>query len=169
MNKNRKKFIVCFIGVIFLILTIILVILIKQHKFTTSELSGGIISEGLLPGYTREQIEEILQLKADKSSFSFEVNSRPVFNDGKSEGNLRLANPPYNNYELEFEITLDKDNKSIFKSKRLSPNQYIENAKLQKNLEKGSYNATTIITAYDKETGTSKGTSYVKLIITVEN
>ncbi len=70
-------------------------------------LSGGILQEGIIPGYTEEQIKEILQRKADESSFSFEINSRPIFKDGKSEGNLRIANPPYNKYSIEVEIKLD--------------------------------------------------------------
>ena len=42
-----------------------------------------------------------MQRKADESTFSFEVNARPTFKDGKSEGNLRIYNPPYNKYVIE--------------------------------------------------------------------
>ena len=62
---------------------------------------GGILQEGIIPGYSEEEIKEILQRRADESSFSFEINSRPIFKDGKSEGNLRIANPPYNKYSIK--------------------------------------------------------------------
>ena len=131
--------------------------------------SGGILQEGVIPGYTEEEIKEILQRKADESSFSFEINSRPIFKDGKSEGNLRIANPPYNKYAIEVEIKLDSNGKSIFKYGQIKPNHYIEYAKLTKKLKAGEYDATAIINAYDIETREFKGTSAAKLIIKVES
>ena len=120
-------------------------------------------------GYTEEQIKEILQRKADESSFSFELNSRPIFKDGKSEGNLRIANPPYNKYSIKVEIKLDDSGKIVFKSGEILPNHYIEYAKLTKRLKAGEYNATATINAYDTESGEYKGTSAAKLIIRVES
>ena len=130
---------------------------------------GGIIQDGIIPGYTEEEIKEILQRKADESSFSFEINSRPIFKDGKSEGNLRIANPPYNKYSIEVEIKLDDNGKTVFKSGEIPPMHYIENAKLSKKLKAGDYNATAIIKAYDTESGEFKGTSSAKLVIKIEN
>ena len=130
---------------------------------------GGILQEGIIPGYTEEEIKEILQRKADESSFSFEINSRPIFKDGKSEGNLRIANPPYNKYAIEVEIKLDSNDKTVFKSGQIKPNHYIEYAKLTRNLKAGEYDATAIINAYDSETKEFKGTSAAKLIIKVES
>lgn len=110
-----------------------------------------------------------MQRKADESTFSFEVNARPTFKDGKSEGNLRIYNPPYNNYVIDVEITLDSNDKTIFKSGKIKPNQHIENAKLSKNLKKGEYEATATINAYDSDGETLIGVSAAKLIITIEN
>ena len=110
-----------------------------------------------------------MQRKADESTFSFEINSRPIFKDGKSEGNVRIANPPYNKYAIEVEIKLDSSGKSIFKSGKINPNHYIEYAKLSKMLKAGEYDATATINAYDTKTGDFKGTSAAKLIIKVEN
>lgn len=141
----------------------------QNYIISDGNLNGTIVKEGIIPGYTKEEIEEILQRKADESMFSFEINARPVFKDGKSEGNLRIANPPYNAYAIDVEIKLDSNNKTIFKSKKLNPNQYIENAKLTKKLSKGQHEATATISAYDKETGELKGKSSAKLIINIES
>lgn len=130
---------------------------------------GGIIQEGIISGYTEEEIKAIMQRKADESAFSFEINSRPIFENGKAEGNLRIANPPYNKYSIEVEIKLDSNEKTIFKSGKIEPMHYIENAKLSSNLKKGEYDATAIINAYDTETGEFKGKSAAKLIISIEN
>ena len=164
MSKKSK---VLLLLIILLIPMIIIAINNKNHN--NINVSGGILQEGVIPGYTEEEIKEILQRKADKSSFSFEINSRPVFKDGKSEGNLRIANPPYSAYSIEVEIKLDSNRRSIFKSGKIEPNHYIEYAKLTKKLKAGEYDATAIINAYDTETGDFKGTSAAKLIIKIEN
>ena len=131
--------------------------------------SGAIIEDGVIAGYTAEQIAEIMQRKADESTFSFEVNARPTFKDGKSEGNLRIYNPPYNKYVIDVEIKLDSNDKTVFKSGKIKPNQHIENAKLSKNLKKGEYEATATINAYDSDGETLIGVSAAKLIINIEN
>lgn len=164
MNKRNKILII-----ILVIITIISVMFLINNNKNKVNVSGGILQEGIIPGYTEEQIKEILQRKADESSFSFEINSRPIFKDGKSEGNLRIANPPYNKYLITVEIKLDDNNKIVFKSGEILPNHYIEYAKLNRKLKAGEYNATATINAYDTESGEYKGTSAAKLIIKVES
>ncbi len=139
----------------------------KEEQLPNS--SGAIVKEGIIPGYTAEQIQEMMQRKADESTFSFEVNSRPVFEDGKSEGALRIANPPYNAYAIQVEIKLDDNQKTVFKTVKLQPNQYIEKAALFEELAAGEYSATATINAYDIETDEFVGTSSAKLIIKVKN
>ena len=164
-SKNKKILFVCFI----IILVIGYILIVKTHKSNKANVVGGILSEGVIPGYTEEEIKEMLQRKADESTFSFEINSRPVFKSGGSEGNLRIANPPYNKYSIKIEIKLDDNGKTVFKSGEILPNHYIEYAKLTKRLKAGEYNATATINAYDTESGEYKGTSAAKLIIRVES
>ena len=164
MDKKYK------ILILLLILIIPLsIIFITNSKNNKVNISGGILQEGVIPGYTEEQIQEILQRKADESTFSFEINSRPIFKNGESEGNIRIANPPYNKYLITVEIKLDDNNKIVFKSGEILPNHYIEYAKLNRKLKAGEYNATATINAYDTESGEYKGTSAAKLIIKVES
>lgn len=164
MNKKLKILIILLV----LIMPLGMILIINGNKNKVN-VSGGILQEGVIPGYTEEEIKEILQRKADESSFSFEINSRPIFKDGKSEGNLRIANPPYNKYSIKIEIKLDDNGKTVFKSGEILPNHYIEYAKLTKRLKAGEYNATATINAYDTESGEYKGTSAAKLIIRVES
>lgn len=169
-NSSMKKNIKLVLGIVILIgvgigfgLTLNLV----KNKFGQS--SGAIIEDGVISGYSAEEIQQIMQRKADESTFSFEINARPIFKNGKSEGNLRIYNPPYNKYVVDVEIKLDSDNTTIFKSGKIKPNQHIENAKLNKNLKKGEYEATATINAYDSDGETLIGVSAAKLIITIEN
>lgn len=166
MNKKYK----ILIALLFIVIMLLgIIVIINNNNDNKVNISGGILQEGIIPGYTEEQIKEILQRKADESTFSFEINSRPIFKDGKSEGNLRIANPPYNKYLIKVEIKLDDNNKKVFESGEILPNHYIEYAKLTKKLKAGEYNATATINAYDTESGEYKGTSAAKLIIRVES
>ena len=169
-NSSMKKNIKLFLGVVILIgigAGFGLSLNFANDNFGQS--SGAIIEDGVIAGYTAEQIAEIMQRKADESTFSFEVNARPTFKDGKSEGNLRIYNPPYNKYVIDVEIKLDSNDKTVFKSGKIKPNQHIENAKLSKNLKKGEYEATATINAYDSDGETLIGVSAAKLIINIEN
>lgn len=172
MEKRAKKY-KKNIGIATVMISIAMISIILVYKkgyiVNDGNLSGIVVKEGIIPGYTKEEIEEILQRKADESMFSFEINSRPIFKDGKSEGNLRVANPPYNAYMIDVEIKLDVNDRVVFKSMKLKPNQYIENAKLIKSLDAGKYEATAVINAYDKETEELKGKSIAKMVIIVES
>ena len=166
MNKKYK----ILIALLFIVIMLLgIIVIINNNNDNKVNISGGILQEGIIPGYTEEQIKEILQRKADESTFSFEINSRPIFKDGKSEGNLRIANPPYNKYLIKVDIKLDDNNKKVFESGEILPNHYIEYAKLTKKLKAGEYNATATINAYDIESGEYKGTSAAKLIIKIES
>ena len=166
-KQHSKKFKVLAICIVLIVLAGI--ILVFNKKKSNVNVMGGILQEGVIPGYTEEEIKAMMQRKADESTFSFEVNSRPIFKDGKSEGNLRIANPPYNKYAINVEIKLDSNGKSVFNSGKINPNHYIEKAKLTKKLKAGEYDATATINAYDTETGDFKGTSAAKLVIKIEN
>lgn len=167
IRYNSGKIKIIIVCLIVIILATILIVF--NNKKSNVNVMGGILQEGIIPGYSEEEIKEILQRRADESSFSFEINSRPIFKDGKSEGNLRIANPPYNKYSIKIEIKLDDNGKTVFKSGEILPNHYIEYAKLTKRLKAGEYNATATINAYDTESGEYKGTSAAKLIIKVES
>lgn len=163
-----KKKSLLIISILISVVIILLVIILKKDQSNVPAGTGIIVQEGVIPGYTAEQIEEMMQRKADQSTFSFEINSRPVFEDGLSEGAIRIANPPYGAYSIQVTITLDSDQKKVFETGKLKPNQYIEKAKLLENLPAGEYPATATINAYDIETDEFVGTSAAKLIITIK-
>lgn len=169
-NSSMKKNIKLFLAIVILIgIGVGFGLSLNFANDNFGQSSGAIIEDGVIAGYTAEQIAEIMQRKADESTFSFEVNARPTFKDGKSEGNLRIYNPPYNKYVIDVEIKLDSNDKTVFKSGKIKPNQHIENAKLSKNLKKGEYEATATINAYDSDGETLIGVSAAKLIINIEN
>ena len=171
MDKKNKQYSNKFkvVALCVIVIVSLCVIFISNKNKSNVNVQGGILKEGIIPGYTEEEIKAIMPRKADESTFSFEINSRPIFKDGKSQGNLRIANPPYNKYAINVEIKLDSNGKSVFNSGKINPNNYIEYAKLTKKLKAGEYDATAVINAYDTNTGEFKGTSAAKLIIKIES
>lgn len=171
MDKKNKQYSNKFkvVALCVIVIVSLCVIFISNKNKSNVNVKGAILKEGIIPGYTEEEIKAIMQRKADESTFSFEINSRPIFKDGKSQGNLRIANPPYNKYAINVEIKLDSNGKSVFNSGKINPNHYIEYAKLTKKLKAGEYDATAVINAYDTNTGEFKGTSAAKLIIKIES
>ena len=79
---------------------------------------------------------------------AFSINSSPVFASGRAEGNLMLENPENNAKLLVVEIHLDGTDEIIYQSKALPIGSYIENARLDKVLEPGTYPATAYFKAY---------------------
>ncbi len=128
-------------------------------------LSGYVIGEGMQPGLTKEQIQEMLDKEVDESNISFSINSMPVFN-GKV-GRIVFANPPFNAHDLDLTVYLD--GKEIVKTGKIKPNQYIDQIELLGDaLKKGEYTGTGVITAYHQQTGEVVGQTNVEMEIVSE-
>ena len=124
---------------------------------------------GHLPTMTEEEIIKQMQREADRSVFSFKINSRPVFKDGGSEGTLLIENPNHNIYPFVVEIFLNETQEKIYSSGGILPNHHISEAKLMKVLPQGVHEATAYIYAYDPETDECSGKSAVGLTLTVNS
>lgn len=103
---------------------------------------------GVLPGVDLAQRQAELQRELDESLISFSINTSPVFETGGSEGNLMLENPANNAKLLVVEIYRNDTRELLYQSKALPAGSYIENARLDKLLEPGSYEATAYFKAY---------------------
>lgn len=138
-----------------------------KNKNQKSQLTGTI---GVIPGLSEEELQKELQKKADESLFSFSINSKPVFENGKAEGNLRIVNPQYNVYLIKVTIRLENNNEIIFETGKIKPNHYIEKASLNKNLKKGNYKAIATIEAFDpKDEDKYLGKAQAILNVTILN
>ncbi len=102
---------------------------------------------GTLPGIDMEQRQKELQQQLDETMIAFSINTSPVAS-GRAEGNLMLENPENNAKLLVVEIHLDGTDEIIYQSKALPIGSYIENARLDKVLEPGTYPATAYFKAY---------------------
>lgn len=137
-DRIKKKIITAII-----IILLLLVIILLFYWQMGSVYVGG-IKEGQLPG--TEALKE-----AENDRVRIQINARPFFKSGKSEGNLNIGNPDTNEYDMEVTITRDDTEEVIYESGRIPPGYYIDNDKLQVVLSKGSYIAKAKITYYNGE------------------
>ena len=124
---------------------------------------------GVMPGVDIDERRKELQDLLDKSLIAFSINTSPVFLNGTTEGNLLIENPGNNAKLLQVSIQMKDTEEEIYASKYLKPGTYIENAKLQKVLEKGTYEAIAYFSAYDEETHEYIGRTGAQISITVQN
>lgn len=126
-------------------------------------------SMGTLPGVDLEKRKLELQQQLDDSMIAFSVNTSPVFASGTSEGNLMIENPEHNAKLMIAELYLDGVEKPIYQSKALKPGSYIENVKLSKVLEAGTYEATVYFKSYNLETEEYIGQTGAQILLTVQS
>lgn len=112
---------------------------------------------------------EEAQKVADTDNFNFQINARPVFEDGASEGSLMITNPTVNGYNMQVIILLDGSEQEIYVSDILTPGKRVGYDKLSAELEKGVYSATAFFDILDLETNESVGQVSAALELTVNN
>lgn len=126
-------------------------------------------SMGVLPGVDLAKRKEELQKQLDENMIAFSVNTSPVFVSGAEKGNLMIENPEHNAKLLVAEIYTSDTNELLYRSKAIKPGSYIESAKLDKVLTKGTYTATIYFKAYNLETNNYIGQTGAEITITVQS
>ena len=124
---------------------------------------------GLIEARTKEDVQEILNQVVEKGMFNASINPNPVFENGTAEGDLWIENIKANHYYTTVTITLDDTGETVFQSKGIKPDQYIERATLSKNLPKGEYPASAMFSIIDPESMKEIGRVNLKINITVKN
>lgn len=168
MNKKKKIFIS-----IILISVLLIGGLALSRYMSSKQVSGELELDdnatiGIMPGVDMEQRLSELQEELDESMIAFSVNTNPSFLNGISEGNIMLENPEQNAKLIVAEIYLDENKELLYKTKALKPGSYIENIKLDKELDKGEYPATVYFKAYAQDTQEYIGQTGAQITIHVQ-
>lgn len=124
---------------------------------------------GILPGMSSKEIQNILNEVSQQSMINVSINPEPIFQNGKSKGNIRIENVLTNNHNFVVTIKLSDNKTVLYKSKLIPPGHYIENIKLLKNLKKGTYPATVFFDAYLPNSDNIETTIKAEILIHILN
>lgn len=169
--KKSKKVILISTGAVSLVAVTIAVcfFLFYQKTLETSLQFEDNATTGIMPGIDLAERQKELQNILDENMIAFSINTTPVFLNGTSEGNLLIENPENNAKLIKVSIKINDTSEEIYSSNFIKPGTYIENARLDKILEKGIYNATAYFTAYEEETAKYIGQTGAGITLVVEN
>lgn len=134
---------------------------------TSTRDPNGII--GQIDGKSEEEIRAELDRMVEEGMFNISIASQVLFDDGQSEGELKIENVPGNRYLMQVDITRDDTGELIYKSGILEPNYHIQTAKLDVDLPAGDYECTATFNALDPETEEQIGQAAARMNIRVLN
>lgn len=111
---------------------------------------------------------EDLDKIVDEGMLTFSINVTPSFADGTSPGNLMIENAEINNNRFTCAIYRKDNGEKIYQSGYLDPGQYIENAPLDADLEKGTYPCTAYFETYKLSDNAPIGQAAAEITIYVQ-
>ena len=167
-SKNTKR--TGRLIVILLVLLLLGTVFFFAWQYFSRE--GGVYKDrdaklGILPNMSEEEVQQRLNTVVSEGMMNVSINPHPVFEDGKSPGNLRIENIKQNHYSYIVSITRDDTGEEIYKSGLLEPGYYIEEASLSSALKQGDYPATARFLAYQDPKEKPIGAAVIKMTITV--
>ncbi len=167
MNKKKHKvgfWIAIAIGVIALVAAVLLVIFMNMpHQ---SNRTGSL---GQLEGKTREEIQAELDRVVEEGMFNISIASAVTFEDGTSEGEMKIENVPGNPYLMQVEISRNDTGDVIYESGILEPNYHIQFDALDVDLDAGEYPCTATFHALDPDTEEEVGVAAAVMNVRVLN
>ncbi|MBQ9003431.1 MAG: hypothetical protein IJ087_16405 [Eggerthellaceae bacterium] len=125
-----------------------------------------------LAGIHDSDLQAYLDAKVDEGMMNITVLSKLVFEGGtttdrNNPGEIGFNNIPGNHVDQKLAITLDDTGEQVYESGAIQPGQNIQYITLTRDLEPGTYEATSTITGYDRDTHAELGTLAAKLRIFV--
>jgi len=175
-KSKKQKRLLCITALILIILLILFGLyrcgyLGGRQENDSDIVIGAGVKEGEMNTGETEIREDGSEAGANgKANMTVKINSRPVFADGESAGDLNIVNPEANLLYMKAEIRLDDTGEVIYESGAIPPNHYIDNDKLAKVLEKGAHNAIAHVTLFDPDNPDAQyNSANFNLVITIEN
>lgn len=128
---------------------------------------NGII--GQLDGKSPEEIQAELDKIVEEGMFQISIASVVEFPSGTEEGEVKIENVPGNRYLMQVVITRDDTGEVVYTSGILDPNYHIQFAKLDVDLDPGTYLCTATFHALDPETEEEVGAAAAQMTIIVKS
>ena len=144
-KKGRKKIIVIAFVVLCAALDVCIVLLLQKTK--PKELDRGFVDES-----NKDTVMEDMGEKVAEGMFECKMTTSWVFEDGKSESpNAYVANVENNLHTIYFDVYDKETEELLYSSPMLPVGTELTNIKLEKELQKGEYDAVVRYTLVDED------------------
>lgn len=111
----------------------------EPSQGTTLKPGQGTVSAEELAGMSQEEIQEMLNEQAALGYITISMNMKPIFADGKSEGNVLIENDKSNLFPQVVELYRQDTNELIYTSPVIPVGSYVHYDKLAVDLDAGEY------------------------------
>ena len=125
-------------------------------------------TEGGWESLSQEEVEAKLNAQLEEGMINISMNTSPWFEDDTSLGNLMIVNETINRHPQKVEIIRNDTGEVIYTSGAIPVGSKIEAAKLDVELEAGSYECTALFHNLD-DTGNIIGSAGAIITITIKN
>lgn len=144
-NKGRRKMIIIAFVVLCAALVVCVVLLFQKTK--PKELDRGFVDES-----NKDTVMEDMGDKVAEGMFECKMTTSWVFEDGKSESpNAYVANVENNLHTIYFDVYEKATEELLYSSPMLPVGTELDNIKLEKELQKGEYDAVVMYTLVDED------------------
>ena len=124
--------------------------------------------EGGWESLSQEEVEAKLNEQLEEGMINISMNTSPWFEDDTSLGNLMIVNETINRHPQKVEIVRNDTGEVIYTSGAIPVGSKIEAAKLDVELEAGSYECTALFHNLDNS-GNIIGSAGAIITITIKN
>lgn len=144
-KKGRKKFIIIAFVVLCAALVVCIVLLLQKAK--PKEIDRGFVDES-----NKDTVMEDMGEKVAEGMFECKMTTSWVFEDGKSESpNAYVANVESNLHTIYFDVYDKATEELLYSSPMIPVGSELTNIKLEKELQKGEYDAVVRYTLVDED------------------
>ena len=176
-KKDKKKYLLILLLLLLCTITVVSVVFVYRGirsndcGSANNGLNIGIdsnLSDGD-GGKSKEEIQAELNKKVEEGMMNVSMNTNIVLKNGKSKANLKITNKENNRYMQFVEIYTKEDNKLIYKSGGIPVGKSLNEAKLDEELKKGTYECVAYFNGVDETTNSIVGKVGVNITINVLN
>ena len=144
--KNQKKVTIVAFAVLCIALVVCVVLLLTRSKEESKELDRDFVDQS-----NTDTVMEDIGDKVAEGMFECSMTTSWVFEDGKSESpNAYVANVENNLHTIYFDVYNSATDELLYSSPMLPVGTEIKNIKLDKELQKGEYDAVVMYTLVDE-------------------
>lgn len=173
-NITISKGSITIIGILLAVIVCLLGYMVVGNSKNNTEstvISKTNADPNLIQGNTKEDAKAELaeaQRKVDEGMLAVEITSTPTFPSGTEVGKIMVQNPEKNTLDFTVQFVLDDTDEVVYTSGLIPVGSRVDDAKLDKDLDKGQYPATAFFTSYDSN-GVPVGQTGLAITIIVQN